>query len=75
MKQLYLKEVTCQEYLYKQNKHYKIYVNIKKSKNKSENQLRGSTSCAASLRRAAHRMTGLGQSLRDPQSLMIGGKP
>ena len=35
----------------------------------------GSTSCAASLRRAAHRMTGLGQSLREPQSLMIGGKP
>ena len=35
----------------------------------------GSTSCAASLRRAAHRMTGLGQSLRDPLSLMIGGKP
>ncbi len=46
-----------------------------KSKNKSENPLRGSTSCAASLRRAVHRMTGLGQSLRDPQSLMIGGKP
>ena len=41
----------------------------------SENPLRGSTSCAASLHRAAHRMTGLGQSLRDPQSLMIGGKP
>ena len=46
-----------------------------KSKNKSENPLRGSTSCAASLHRAAHRMTGLGQSLRDPQSFMIGGKP
>ena len=44
-------------------------------KKKSENLLRGSTSCAASLRRAAHRMTGLGQSLRDPQSLMIGEKP
>ena len=46
----------------------------KKAK-KCENPLRGSTSCAAFLRRAAHRMTGLGQSLRDPQSLMIGGKP
>ena len=42
---------------------------------KSENPLRGSTSCAASLRRAAHQMTGFEQSLRDPQSLMIGGKP
>ena len=46
-----------------------------KNAKKSENPLCGSTSCAASLRRAAHRMTGLGQSLRDPQSLMIGGKP
>ena len=45
-----------------------------KSKKKSEIPLHGSTSCAASLRRAAHRMTGLGQSLRDPKSLM-GGKP
>ena len=45
-----------------------------KNAKKSENPLRGSTSCAASLHRAAHRMTGLGQSLRDPQSL-IGGKP
>ena len=42
---------------------------------KTEHPLCGSTSCAASLRRAAHRMTGLWQSLRDPQSLMIGGKP
>ena len=41
---------------------------------KSENPLRGNTSCAISLRRAAHRMMGLGQTLRDPQSLMIGGK-
>ena len=46
-----------------------------KNAKKAENSLRGSTSCAASLRRAAHRMTGMGQSLRDPQSLMIGGKP
>ena len=46
-----------------------------KNAKKSENPFRGSTSCAASLRRAAHRMTGLEQSLRDPQSLMIGGKP
>ena len=46
-----------------------------KNAKKSENPLRGSTSCAASLRRAAHQMTGLGQNLRDPQSLMIGGKP
>ena len=46
-----------------------------KNEKKSENTLHGSTSCAASLHRAAHWMTGLGQSLRDPQSLMIGGKP
>ena len=45
-----------------------------KNAKKSENPLRGSTSCAASLRRAAHWMTALGHSLRDPQSL-IGGKP
>ena len=45
-----------------------------KNAKKSENPLHESTSCAASLRRAAHQMTGLGQSLRDPQSLMIGGK-
>ena len=42
---------------------------------KSENPLGGSTSCAAALRRAALRMMGLGQSLRDTHSLMIGGKP
>ena len=42
---------------------------------KSENPLRRSTSCAAALRRAAHRMTGSKQTLRDPHSLMIGGKP
>jgi len=41
----------------------------------SENTLRGSTFCTAALRRAAHRMTGLGQSLWDPHSLMTGGKP
>ena len=41
----------------------------------SENPLHGSTSCAAALRRAAHRMTGSKQTLRDPHSLMIGGKP
>ena len=46
-----------------------------KNAKKSENPLRGSTSCAASLHRAAHRMTGLGHSFRDPQSLMIVGKP
>ena len=57
--------------------HCKTLHSTKHSKSikKSENPLRGSTSCAASLRRAAHRMMGLGQSLRDPQSLMIGGKP
>ena len=42
---------------------------------KSENPLSGSTSCAASLRRAVHRMTGLGQNLWDSHSLMTGGKP
>ena len=42
---------------------------------KSENPLCESISCAAALRRAAHQMTGLGQSLWDPQSLIIGGKP
>ena len=42
---------------------------------KAENPLCGSTSCAAAHRRAAHRMTRLGQSLRDPHSLMIGEKP
>ena len=48
---------------------------FQKHKKKCKNPLQGSTSCAASLRRGAHRMTGLGQSLRDRQSLMIGGKP
>ena len=33
---------------------------------KTENQLRGSTSCAAALCRAAHQMMGLGQTLWDP---------
>ena len=41
---------------------------------KSVNLLYGRTSCAASLRRVAHQMMGLGQSLQDPQSLMTGGK-
>ena len=44
-----------------------------KNAKKSENPLCGSTSGAASLHRAAHRRAG--QSLRDPQSLMIGRKP
>ena len=42
---------------------------------KSENPLRGSTFCAASLCRTAHQMMGLGHRVRDPQSLMKGGKP
>ena len=41
---------------------------------KTENPLRENTFCAAALRRAAHQMTRLGQSLRDPHSLMMGGK-
>ena len=41
---------------------------------KIENTLSGSTSSAAAIHREAHRMRGLGQSLRDPHSLMIGGK-
>ena len=45
-----------------------------KNAKKSEIALRGSTSCAAALRRTVHRMRGVGQSLRDPHSLMIGGK-
>ena len=40
----------------------------------TENPQHGSTSCAAALRRTAHRIMGLGQSLRDLHSLMIGGK-
>ena len=57
--------------------HCKTLHSAKDTKNtkKSENKLRGSTSCAAGLCRAAHRMTGLGQSLRDPHSLMTEGKP
>ena len=56
--------------------HHKTLHSAKhKNAKKSENPLRGSTSCAASLLRAAHRMTGLGQSLQDPQSLIIGRKP
>ena len=46
-----------------------------KSTKQSEKPLCGSTSCAAALRRAAHQMMGLGQSLWDPNSLMKGGKP
>ena len=42
---------------------------------KSENPFHGSNFCAAALHRAAHRMTGLGKSLRDPNSLIIGGNP
>ena len=48
---------------------------FQKQKKTCENPFHGSTSCAASLCRAAHQMTGLGQSLRDPQSLMKGRKP
>ena len=40
----------------------------KKNTKKIENPLRGSISCAAALRRAAHQMMGLGQSLRDHDS-------
>ena len=47
----------------------------KKNAKTTKNPLRGSNSFAASLHRTAHRMTGLGQSLRDRQSLMIEGKP
>ena len=45
-----------------------------KNAKKSENLLYASTFCAAALCRAAHGMMGLGQSLQDPHSLMIGGK-
>ena len=41
---------------------------------KTENPHHGSTSSAAAIHREAHRMRGLGQSLRDPHSLTIGGK-
>ena len=41
---------------------------------KPEYPLRGSTSCAVVLWRAAHQMMGLGQSLWNLHSLMIGGK-
>ena len=47
----------------------------KKTIKKIENPLRGSTSDAAALRWAAHRMTVLGQIVWDPHSLMMGGKP
>ena len=56
--------------------HCKTFIpqNIRKAQKNSENPLSGSTSCAAALRRAAHWVMGLGQSLWDPQYLMIGGK-
>ena len=57
-------------YSHRKPLHFAKHKNTKKS----ENPLRGSTSSADSLRRAAHQMTGLGQSLRDPHSLRIGGK-
>ena len=47
----------------------------KKNAKKIENPLRGNTSRALALRRAAHRMTGVGQSLREPHYLMTGGEP
>ena len=54
---------------------YFIPQNAQENEKKTENSLLGSTSCAATLRRAAHWMTRLGQSLQDPHLLMIGGKP
>ena len=51
-----------------------LYSAKHKNAQESEYPLCGSTSCAASHRRAAHPMTGLWQSLWDPKSLMIGGK-
>jgi len=45
-----------------------------KNTNKTKNPLRGSTYRAAAKRRVVLRMTGLGQSLWDPHSLMTGGK-
>ena len=47
---------------------------LTKNAKKTENPLCRSTSCVATLCRATHRMMGLGQSLRDSHSLMIGGK-
>jgi len=46
----------------------------KKNTKKTENPLRGSTYCAAGFHRATHSMTGLGQSLGNTHSLMMGGK-
>ena len=37
---------------------------------KIEKPLHANTTCAAALRSAAHQMTGLGQSLRDPHSFL-----
>ena len=50
--------------------HCKTLHSTKHSRNrkKSENPLRGSTSCAASLRRAVHQMMGLRQILQDHQT-------
>ena len=57
--------------------HHKTLHSAKLIKNANiiENPLRGSTSCAAFLCRAAHWMMGFGQSLWDADSLIIGGKP
>ena len=41
---------------------------------KTENPLHGSTSCEAALCRASHQMMEMGQSLRDPYSLVLGRK-
>ena len=54
--------------------HRKTLHSAKCTTKKSENPLHGSTACAAVLRRAAHQMMGLGQSLWEPQCLMTGGK-
>ena len=56
--------------------HRKTIQSAKCTKNakKTENPFHGNTSYAAVLQRAAHWMTGLGQSLRDPHSLMKEGK-
>ena len=51
-----------------------LYSAKHKNAKKSENPLHGSTSCAASLRRAAHQTAVLVQSLWEPHSLKIGGK-
>ena len=55
--------------------HRKTLQSATRATKKFENPLRGSTSCAAALCREAHQLMGLGQSLQDPHSLMIRGKP